>query len=335
IIQLTEEFRNRILYVKSKKIVDFLPKELDEIPGDEIEIRDLVDTIFRLKSKSEYKTRAKYRSLILSSLKHVPMSRISKGKNKVNNYYFKKDIDNYIRSLTPIYNSDFPLVHVFNYEGNLEEIPYEDLLFLSEFKSFNLKMKFSYKTNIIPLSCTTMINFLGGRDTLSIFEKYNLKENENEFSKISTHVPRHNINTFLALSGLSEHLQAMLMGRVDIKQNQYYQHLALKQRKVAASILDKKDLVLVKEKNTLTSSITPVNSVLQDGLLYFSKHGDLENNLKMNLQSFDSRNEVASYIKESFFDEYFDDISAAFNELSSNDPKEADLLIYRHAYCHP
>ncbi len=29
-----------------------------------------------------------------------------------------------------------------------------------------------------------------------------------------------NINTFLALSGLAEHLQAMLMGRVDIKQNQ-------------------------------------------------------------------------------------------------------------------
>lgn len=55
----------------------------------------------------------------------------------------------------------------------------------------------------------------------------------------------------------------------------------------------------------------------------------------MNLQSFDSRNEVSSYIKESFFAEYFDDIADAFNELSSSDPKSADLLVQRHAYLHP
>ncbi len=32
----------------------------------------------------------------------------------------------------------------------------------------------------------------------------------------------------------------------------------------------------------------------------------------MNLQTFDSKNEVASYLKESFFDEYFQDIAQVY-----------------------
>ena len=334
VIQLTEEYRNQILYIKAKNYTDFLPRELDEIPSDEVELDDLVNTIFRLRDKNEYKGITNYRNILQPSLKHVPLSKQVNVGQRVKKFYLKKDIDNYIRSLTPNLTSDFPFVQVFNYEGKLEKIPFEDLLFIHEFKSLNLKRQFSHKTNIIPLTCITMINFLGGRKNLSVFEKYNLKENENEFSKISTHVPRHNINTFLAISGLSEHLQAILMGRIDIKQNQYYQHLALKQRKVAASMLEKKALVLAELTNIQTSS-APLASIQKDGLMYFSKSLDLENNLKMNLQSFDSRNEVSSYIKESFFAEYFDDIADAFNELSSSDPKSADLLVQRHAYLHP
>lgn len=335
VIQLTEEYRNQILYIKAKNNINFLPRELDEIPSDEVELDDLVKTIFRLRDKDEYKGRiTNYRNILQQSLKHVPLSKQVKVGQRIKKFYLKKDIDNYIKSLTPNFTSDFPLVHVFNYEGKLEKIPFEDLLFIHEFKSLNLKRQFSHKTNIIPLTCIMMINFLGGRKNLSVFEKYNLKENENEFSRMSTHVPRHNINTFLALSGLSEHLQAILMGRIDIKQNQHYQHLALEQRKVAASILEKNKLRLAEQTNIQTSS-TPLASIQQDGLMYFSKSLDLENNLKMNLQSFDSRNEAASYVKESFFAEYFDDIADAFNELSGTDPKNADLLVQRHAYLHP
>jgi hypothetical protein len=41
----------------------------------------------------------------------------------------------------------------------------------------------------------------------------------------------------------------MLMGRVDIKQNQYYQHLALKQRKVTASLLENMNWHFMKKIN--------------------------------------------------------------------------------------
>jgi hypothetical protein len=160
-------------------------------------------------------------------------------------------------------------------------------------------------------------------------------ENDVEHTALSSHLPRHNINTFLALSGLSEHLQAMLMGRVDIKQNQYYQHLALKQRKVTASLLEKHELVLYENDKKEIKPDYPIDSVKHDGLMYFSNLLDLENNLKMNLQTFDSKNEVADYVKNSFFDEYFQDIADSFNELARDNQSLANSLVQRHACLHP
>jgi len=127
----------------------------------------------------------------------------------------------------------------------------------------------------------------------------------------------------------------MLMGRVDIKQNQYYQHLALKQRKVTASLLEKHELALYENDKQELKPDYPIDSIKHDGLMYFSEKLDLENNLKMNLQTFDSKNEVASYVKESFFDEYFQDIAETFNELVKEDNSLADSLIQRHACLHP
>ncbi|MNV30102.1 hypothetical protein D3C71_1213570 [compost metagenome] len=178
-------------------------------------------------------------------------------------------------------------------------------------------------------------SFFGNSLSKSVFEKYNLLENETEHSKLTSHIPRHNINTFLALSGLAEHLQAMLMGRVDIKQNQYYQHLALKQRKVTASLLEKHELALYENDKQELKPNYPIDSIKNDGLMYFSDQLDLENNLKKNLQTFDSKNEVASYVKESFFDEYFQDIAESFNELVKEDQSLANSLVQRHACLHP
>lgn len=188
---------------------------------------------------------------------------------------------------------------------------------------------------MIPLNINIVNSFLGNSTHISVFEKYNLLEDNEEHSKLTSHIPRHNINTFLALSGLAEHLQAMLMGRVDIKQNQYYQHLALKQRKATASLLEKHELALYENDKQELKPDYPIDSIKHDGLMYFSDQLDLENNLKMNLQTFDSKNEVASYVKNSFFDEYFQDISESFNELVKEDNSLADSLVQRHACLHP
>lgn len=341
VMEITQEYREHLEYIKSKNIIDFLPKEIDQIDREYVELKELIGTVFRLKDKSLYSGHSgqgAQRVIILNALKKIPIFREIKKGVTVDTYYLKKDINNFIKSLTPNYSSEFPLFHIFNYEGKLERVDYNDLLFIHEYKSTSLKRSCSYIANITPLNVILLNNFLGTRSgsssNMSAFVKYNLMENEAEHSKITSHIPRHNINTFLALSGLSEHLQAMLMGRVDIKQNQYYQHLALKQRKVAASILEKNELMLYEEEQELKPA-PPIEMIKSDGLMYFSDQLDLENNLKMNLQTFDSKNEVANYIKNSFFDEYFEDIVESFDELVGKDNSQADLLVQRHACLHP
>ena len=340
VIELTEEYRERITYIRSKNIIDFLPKEIDEINREYVELKELIGTIFRMKDKSLYSGHSgqgAQRGVVLGSLKKIPIFKEIKQGVTVDTYYLKKDINSYIKSLTPNYSSEFPLFHVFNYEGKVEKIDYNDLLFIHEFKSTGLKRSFSHITNITPLSVINLNSFLGinSRPNISAFVKYNLMENEKEHSRITSHIPRHNINTFLALSGLSEHLQAMLMGRVDIKQNQHYQHLALKQRKVTANMLEKHELALYENNDHELKPDYPLDAIKKDGLMYFSDQLDLENNLKMNLQTFNTKNEVASYVKNSFFDEYFEDIAESFNELVKEDTSLAESLIQRHAYLHP
>jgi len=332
VLELTKEYREHVYYIRSKNCLDFLPKSIDDICQDFVEIDDLIGTIFGV--KDNYKGRAGQRDVVIKSIKNIPIYNEIRNGQGVERYYLKEDINQFIKGLAN-YDSEYPIDHVFNYEGKTEKIAYEDLLFIHEFRSATLHRAFVNKTNVIPFNVTLINSFLGNTLSISVFEKYRLLENETEYSKLTSHIPRHNINTFLALSGLAEHLQAMLMGRVDIKQNQYYQHLALKQRKVTASLLEKHELVVYENDKQELKPDYPIDSIKHDGLMYFSEKLNLENNLKMNLQTFDSKNEVASYVKESFFDEYLQDIAESFNELVKEDQSLANSLVQRHACLHP
>lgn len=334
VLELTSEYRSHLNYIRSKGCIDYFPKSIDDIDTDYIEIDDLINTVFGMKKYK--KGRAGQRGTIINNFNKVPILKSKKNGAEDKKYYLKKDIDLHLKSLSksdPTYLIDY----VFNYEGRVEKIAFEDLLFIHEYRSVNMKKQFFFKSLVIPFNVMTINNSLGGtsKQNISVFQKYNLLETESEHSKLTSHIPRHNINTFLALSGLAEHLQAMLMGRVDIKQNQYYQHLALKQRKVAASLLEKHELALYENDKQELKSKYPIDSIKHDGLMYFSDQLDLENNLKMNLQTFDSKNEVANYVKESFFDEYFQDIAESFNELVKEDQSLANSLVQRHACLHP
>lgn len=332
VLGLTQEYREHLYYIRSKNCSDFLPKTIDDIDQDFVEIDDLIGTIFGV--KDTYRGRAGQREVVIKTLKNVSIFKEIGSNQGIERYYLKHDVNTFIKGLAN-YDSEYPIDHVFNYEGKTEKIAFEHLLFIHEFRSATLRRAFINKSNVLPLNVTTINNFLGNSLSVSVFEKYQLMENDKEYSKLTTHIPRHNINTFLALSGLAEHLQAMLMGRVDIKQNQYYQHLALKQRKVTASLLEKHELALYENDKQELKPDYPIDSIKHDGLMYFSDQLDLENNLKKNLQTFDSKNEVASYVKESFFDEYFQDIAESFNELVKEDQSLADSLVQRHACLHP
>lgn len=329
VLKLTSEYRQHIRYLRNKECINLFPQAIDNIDNEYLEISDLMGTIFDVKYSK--KGLGDQRRKVYATLNNiVKPKKVLKESGILKKYYLKSDIQKYLNSKA----LDYKINHKFNYLGRNEDIPYEDLLFLHQFNSINLFGTFVIKPIILPFDVNLLNSFFGKSLKVSIFEKYKLYENDQEYSKISSHIPRHNINTFLALSGLSEHLQAMLMGRVDIKQNQYYQHLALKQHKQAASLFKKNELVSY-QKNDISHALTPLELIKDEGLMFFSSKLDFENNLKKNLQTFDTKNEVSNYIKDSFFDEYFQDIAQSFNELIKDDSTQAKQLVHRHAYLHP
>ncbi|MDR9527448.1 hypothetical protein [Acinetobacter baumannii] len=76
----------------------------------------------RLRAKNEYSGYteksgiAAQRSVVLTSLNKVPIFKRVK-EERIKTFYLKKDINNFIMSLTTNYSSDYPLSHIFNYEG--------------------------------------------------------------------------------------------------------------------------------------------------------------------------------------------------------------------------
>lgn len=340
-LEITEPYRQHLLYLKHKQLKNLLPKTIDAIEYDPIEVDDFIDEIFTLKDSNLL--RAFKRRKLISAFKNAniqPIKEVEYG-NSVLKYYSKSSINDYIRSQAE-YDKENPITQIFNYEGRLLEIPFDDLLFIHEFRSATLSQALINKTNIIPLRHTIINNFLGAGNALSVFEKYELKDDEDNISKLSSHIPRHNINTFLAISDVADHLQAMLMGRVDIEQNKYYQHLTIKQISQNASLNSnirknvETQLVSPQQRqNTLQEVKKPIDALLDFGAMLFDSDKNLDTNLRNNLHTFDDKSEIADFIQNTLDEGYFDDIARAFDDLAKTDTEKAKELIDTHAYLHP
>ena len=342
-LKITEKYREHLIYLRQKDLKDFLPKGIDEMPDNLIELNDLIDHLFI--SKQLTRRRGGQRDVIFEILKRAkvePDKIISDGNDELK-FYSKSTLNQYIKSIAN-YDIEEPINKKFDFEGKTVNICYEDLLFIVPHGSTTLSRSLINKTNITILDNRVINNFLGTGNNKSVFEKYGLNDKDNQPSKISTHIPRHNINTFLAIAEISDHLQAILMGRVDIEQNKYYQHLSIKQISQNASLTSNSskfqasnELMAVSEpvqpgENNVKS---PIDDILEYGLMLFSNDKDLEANLKNNLHTFDSTNEVSNFIEQSFEDSYFEDIGKAFNEMAPTEPAKARELVDTHAYLHP
>ncbi|ALF58906.1 hypothetical protein [Psychrobacter urativorans] len=337
-LELTEEYREHLIYLRQKNLKNFLPKGIDEMPDDLIELDDLIDHLFI--SKKRARGRAGRRDSILKTFKSAQVRPDKKSELKL---YSKKTLNEFIKS-TANYDAEEPINKKFAFEGKIVNVPYEDILFIVQSGSTTLSRNLINKTNITPLDIHVINNFLGSGMNKSVFEKYGLKDNDSQISKISSHIPRHNINTFLAIAEISDHLQAMLMGRVDIEQNKHYQHLSIKQISQNASLTSNSSQFQTSNELMLASEPvqpvkdhikSPIDDILECGLMLFSNDQDLENNLKNNLHTFDNTNEISNFIEQSMGDDYFEDIAKAFNELAPTEPDKAKELIHTHAYLHP
>lgn len=342
-LKITEKYREHLIYLRQKDLKDFLPKGIDEMPDNLIELDDLIDHLFI----SEQQTRGRdgRRDVIFRTFQRaqVEPDKVVLDGNDELKFYSKSTLNQYIKSIAN-YDIEEPINKKFDFEGKTVNIYYEDLLFIVHYGSTTLSRSLINKTNVTILDNRVINNFLGTGNNKSVFEKYGLNDKDNQPSKISTHIPRHNINTFLAIAEISDHLQAMLMGRVDIEQNKYYQHLSIKQISQNASLTSNisqfqasNELMAVSEpvqpgENNVKS---PIDDILEYGLMLFNSEKDLETNLKNNLHTFDNRNEVSNFIEQSFEDDYFEDIAKAFNEIAATEPDKAKELIDTHAYLHP
>lgn len=346
-IELTEKPRNTLKYLRGKNLINFLPKAIDDIESDLIELDDLMNLLFHLKESKL--GRAGQRDMVLKSFKSagvVPDKELPNGSGSYK-YYSKRTVNEFIKSLSN-YDKSNPIDYIFNYNGKQEVVPFEDLLFVHEYRSTNLKRNFYNKTNVIPLNGMIINSFLGATNNISVFQKFDLKDKGNSHSKLTSHIPRHNINTFLAIAEISEHLQAMLMGRTNPTQNQNYQHLSLRQKSFKADLFSKKaaskiNSVVLSENNAVISKEplvkTPIDTLLEDLSLYASPDRSLENNIRSNLHTFDNKDEIADFFKplpsDVLFNDFIEGLGQSYQNELMHSEVLADELIKRHAYLYP
>ena len=189
----------------------------------------------------------------------------------------------------------------------------------------------------IPFTNTLMNKFLGNVEPDgSVFSKYQLLEENGTPTRMRTHIPRHNINTFLAIADIADHLQAMLMGRVDITQNQHYQHLALENGEKQPRWCPCSRYRQTNCRALFVLRCSPLEIVKRTGQLAVTEHMTLDNTIKANLHTFDDRDDVARFVEASFADGLFEDVAAAFEEIrDAEGPEQASAMVARHAVMYP
>ncbi|MED5704761.1 hypothetical protein [Enterobacter hormaechei] len=335
---LTAGFRKHLINLRSKEFSDYLPKTISDITGELVELDDILEHIAQ--SSSEFRGRAGLRDKASKALANrgcIPIKVIIGAGNRKEKYYLKSDLSHFLKNEFGDNSANTPCTHAWVENGRRYEIKYEDLLFLYPKGSLTLKRTLELKATPLPLNNNGLNKFLGNYEGYtSVFSKYRLLEDDGRPTQLRTHIPRHNINTFLAIAEISDHLQALLMGRVDTTQNQHYQHLALKERRKVASLTPLVPTIPVQTAYIAMDADTPLNAVKRSGMMLFSHTQNLETNIKANLHTFDNRDDVAGFIEASFDDGLFDDIAAAFEEISKNEgPLQASEMVKRHAVLHP
>lgn len=99
--------------------------------------------------------------------------------------------------------------------------------------AFTGYFRFKERDESVNYLLPTLISFsdisgaLGNSTAQSIFDRRGLTEADGARISLRTHQSRHWRNTLYKLGGMTEIQQALAMGRKDVRQNSYYQHVAM------------------------------------------------------------------------------------------------------------
>ncbi|WP_348236153.1 hypothetical protein [Vibrio parahaemolyticus] len=237
--ELTSGFRETVTGFRDSNFTNFLPSKIYELNDELIECRELNGIMFTGTGGTR---NVLHKSICISMFKfacHEP--KVIPVRKQLKNYYFTKEqLNDYVYqrfAQTKNFTHGHQCVLSLKNNGDWEHFNYEDLMFIMPEGAFSIINDFVSLQNIVPLDEHSVEAWLGGSDIRkSIFDYFGLFEDDGSRIKLKKHVPRHNINTFLAIAGVTDHIQAILMGRVDITQNKHYQHQAQSQSYQTAAL---------------------------------------------------------------------------------------------------
>jgi len=162
---------------------------------------------------------------------------------------------------------------------------------------------------------------------VSIFNRYDLKEEDGSNIHIMTHMPRHQLNTFLALADVAEHQQALIVGRRDIEQNRSYQHLSLKDKtKYQGTSTDsmRQRFERAQSTNEVVATPEPEDSLLAE--LGVAPIGPTPTKLavQQSAHAFNKPAEHVEFMKEALEqDNLLGELQDTFNQIRKNDGLQA------------
>ncbi|MCG9602231.1 hypothetical protein L1D16_15565 [Vibrio sp. Isolate31] len=237
--ELTSGIRETVKGFRDSDFTNFLPRKIFELSEEQVECRDLDGIMF---TGTGGERNVLHRSICNSMSKfadHEPT--VILIHKQLKEYYFTKEqLNDYVYqryAKAKNFTKGHQCVLSLKDSGDWEHFNYEDLMFIMPEGAFGIEHDFVSLQNIVPLDEHSVEAWLGGADNRkSLFDYFNLFEDDGSRIQLKKHVPRHNINTFLAIAGVTDHIQAILMGRVDITQNKHYQHQAQSQSYQAASL---------------------------------------------------------------------------------------------------
>lgn len=378
VTELTSKQRALLIYYRESDFTYLLPDAIRELPEDEVESRELVGHVFGGSGGVRSEISRRIQSSINSFAGCSP--RVHEVHSQLKHYFYTKDqINDYIigqYSKIANFEQEQRGVHTYNDNGTHLNFNYEELLFISSYGMGNLVNDFRHLSVITPLQENTLKKWLGNtQGSTSIFSLFGMTEDDGSEIRVAKHTPRHNINTFLAIAGVTDHLQAILMGRVDVTQNKHYQHgvesLEYRAAAIAMVALEKtfhakKDVfteddqmslfdtpvehsptVQGTDKSEVTQRMvayakanrtrTGVEAVKNTASMIVSKDLSTEANLKRAMQTYGaSSEEMAKYVGDSMSKSFMPELKEAHDKLINNkQEQEAKRLLERHARIYP
>lgn len=366
---ITKPYREYIKNLRKTGVENLLP----DTYGAELTIDELAENIVTVSECG--RGMSGYRDRVVKALRNrgvLPLREKAKGRRRIF-IYSRQDVEKAIRESL---DREDILTVALRVNKQICHVNLEDLLFIAPKGALNIVQQFRFEHAITPLNQRDLMNFLGGGadKRVSIFKKYGVKEASGKVVSIPTHFPRHNINTFLDLCGVNDHVQAMAMGRTDIKQNLSYQHTSLletnrlEEKRAATSVqvddsISQRTLVNHEFYNDNSDEmsgqldgfdalcdddifaefggkeliLSPAENVLSNGVMMYSPAQSLEHNLHREWHSADNEELLVGFMTKAMDeDEFLGEMQDTYNHIKKNEgPVKAKEFITHNPHLHP